>query len=427
MNDSDSGKIASLLSGCNYRPTNDIGKADLVILNTCNVRDKAEHKVYSYLGTLKPYKEKNPDLIIGVGGCVAQQQGERLLRRVPHLDIVFGTHNIHKLPELVTRARMEKDRLSETRFYEDGPDIFLDPTLNSASNGVIGLVTVMIGCDNFCSYCIVPYVRGREISRPSADIIKEIESLASKGVKEVTLIGQNVNSYGLGLQEGTDFPALLRNVNGVGGLRRIRFMTSHPKDISDSLINSFGSLEKLCEHLHLPVQSGSDRVLEKMNRNYSRDSYLCKVKALRDLSPGISLTSDIVVGFPGESDEDFDDTMDLIETVRYDAIFSFKFSPRPGTRAASMPEQVDDDVKNKRLLILQERQREISLERNKEYEGRIVEVLVEDGSDTGTERLSGKTRTFKTVKFNGDRELIGELVRVRICEGSLNSLIGEII
>lgn len=427
MNDSDSGKIASLLSGCNYRTTTDIRKADLVILNTCSVRDKAEHKVYSYLGTLKPYKERNPNLIIGVGGCVAQQEGERLLKRVPHLDIVFGTHNIHKLPELVSQVRRNKERVSETSFYENDLDIFPAPILNSSSNSLKGLVNVMLGCDNFCTYCIVPYVRGREISRPSADIIREIEGLVSMGVKELTLIGQNVNSYGRGLEESIDFPTLLSEVNGIAGLKRIRFVTSHPKDISDPLISSFGRLDKLCEHLHLPVQSGSDSVLKRMNRSYLRDSYLSKVKALTELCPGISLTSDIIVGFPGETDADFDATMELIEKVRYDAIFSFKYSPRGETKAAGMPGQVDDDLKNKRLLNLQERQREISLERNMEYEGRVVEVLVEGGSEKNHDRLSGKTRSFKTVKFDGDQGLIGELVQVRIVKGFINSLIGEIV
>ena len=427
MNDSDSGKITSLLSGCNYRTTTDIGKADIVILNTCSVRDKAEHKVYSYLGTLKPYKERNPNLIIGVGGCVAQQEGERLLKRVPYLDIVFGTHNIHKLPELVSQVRRNKERVSETRFYENDLEIFPAPVFGSSSNSLKGLVNVMLGCDNFCSYCIVPYVRGREISRPSSEIIKEIKGLVSRGVKEVTLIGQNVNSYGRGLHEGIDFPTLLREVNGIEGLRRIRFMTSHPKDILDPLISSFGELEKLCEHLHLPVQSGSNSVLKRMNRSYSRDGYLSRVQALRDLSPGMALTSDIIVGFPGESDEDFDATMDLIEKVRYDAIFSFKFSPRLETKAADMPAQVDEGLKDKRLLILQERQREISLEKNIEYEGRVVEVLVEGGSEKNHERLSGKTRSFKTVKFDGNEELVGELVQVRIVKGYVNSLIGEMI
>ncbi|MEK6726352.1 MAG: tRNA (N6-isopentenyl adenosine(37)-C2)-methylthiotransferase MiaB [Deltaproteobacteria bacterium] len=427
MNDSDSGKITSLMSACNYRTTSDIGKADIVILNTCSVRDKAEHKVYSYLGTLKSYKERNPNLIIGVGGCVAQQEGERLLKRVPHLDIVFGTHNIHKLPELVSQVRRNKERVAETRFYENGLDIFPAPVFGSSSNSLKGLVNVMLGCDNFCSYCVVPYVRGREISRPSAGIVKEIEGLVSSGVKEVTLIGQNVNSYGRGLDEGTDFPTLLRKVNGINGLKRIRFMTSHPKDISDPLISSFGKLDKLCEHLHLPVQSGSDSVLKKMNRSYSSDGYLSRVQALRDLSPGMALTSDIIVGFPGETDEDFDATMGLVEKVRYDAIFSFKFSPRLETKAAGMPDQVNEGLKNERLLVLQERQREISLERNMEYEGKVVEVLVEGGGEKNHERLSGKTRSFKTVKFDGNEELVGELVQVRIEKGYVNSLIGKLV
>ena len=428
MNDSDSEKIAGLLAGYNYRPTADKEKADLIILNTCSVRNKAEHKVYSYLGTLRPYKEKKPELIIGVGGCVAQQKGDSLLKRVPYLDIVFGTHNIHKLPELIDNARVRNERASETRFYEGEPEIFLDPVLarpaDLGTGKATGLVTIMLGCDNFCSYCIVPYVRGREISRPSADIIREIEGLVEAGVKEVTLIGQNVNSYEGGDGEDTDFPALLAEVNRIDGLKRVRFMTSHPKDLSESLIDSFCSLSKLCEHTHLPVQSGSDRVLERMNRGYSRDTYLNKVHALREKSPDMAITSDIIVGFPGEIDADFDDTMDMIERVRYDALFAFKYSPRPETRAAGMTDQVPEDIKDRRLSNLFDKQREISLEKNREYEGRVVEVLVE-GRDP--ERLSGKTRTFKTVYVKGDEKLIGETLMVRITKGSANSLTGEII
>lgn len=429
MNDSDSGKIINLLSGYNYRPTADKEKADLIILNTCSIRNKAEQKVYSYLGTLKPYKEKRADLIIGVGGCVAQQQGDKLLKRIPYLDIVFGTHNIHKLPELIDQVKAKNKGVSETRFYENDLNIFLDPmpvnTANIGVGGIKGFVTVMLGCDNFCSYCIVPYVRGREISRPSDDIIREIEGLVSTGVKEVTLIGQNVNSYGQGLGEDTDFPTLLEKINGIEGLNRIRFTTSHPKDLSESLIGSFGRLSKLCEHIHLPVQSGSDRMLGRMNRKYGRDAYLEKVKAVRNTVPGIAITSDIIVGFPGETEGDFADTMDLLEEVRYDALFSFKFSPRPETKAAGMPDHVPEEIKDRRLSILQGRQRQISLEKNREYEGRTVQILVESGTDTG--KLSGKTGTHKTVNFKGDKGLIGRMAMIKITKGLVNSLIGEIV
>ncbi|MEK7851796.1 MAG: MiaB/RimO family radical SAM methylthiotransferase, partial [Deltaproteobacteria bacterium] len=279
----------------------------------------------------------------------------------------------------------------------------------------------------FCSYCIVPYVRGREMSRPSQDIIRDIEGLVAGGVREVTLIGQNVNSYGLGLEEKIEFPMLLKKIDDIAGLKRIRFMTSHPKDISEALIGSFGSLEKLCEHIHLPVQSGSDRVLKNMNRNYSRDYYLGKISDIRASSPGISLTSDIIVGFPGETDKEFEDTMDLVERVRYDSLYTFKYSPRPETNAAAMPDQVDESVKDRRLLALQERQREISLEKNREYEGEIAEVLVEGRNGANPQKLSGKTRSFKSVKFDGDEKLIGELVHVKITNGSVNFLAGELV
>ncbi len=426
MNDSDSEKIANLLSVHNYRTTTDKEKADLIILNTCSIRGKAEHKVYSYLGTLKPYKEKKPELIIGVGGCVAQQQGDKLLKRTPHLDIVFGTHNIHKLPELIDQVKEKNKRVSETKFYDEDLSIFLEPVPKTSSSKVAGLVTVMLGCNNFCSYCIVPYVRGKEISRPSSDIIREIEGLVSSGVKEITLIGQNVNSYGHGLEEEIEFPALLKRMNGIEGLERVRFMTSHPKDMSPSLIDSFGSLQKLCEYVHLPVQSGSDKILALMNRKYGTDTYLSKVNSLKSRVPDMAMTSDIIVGFPGETDSDFDETMDLIETVRYDAIFSFKYSTRPETKAAGMSDQVPEDVKDRRLAILQERQREISLEKNIEYEGRVVEVLVDGAGNTDTERLCGKSRSFKTVKFNGNPELIGRMAMVKITKGYINSLVGEL-
>lgn len=427
MNDSDSEKIARLLSSHNYQTTTEKEKADLIILNTCSVRSKAEQKVYSFLGTLKPYKERKPGLIIGVGGCVAQQQGERLLRRAPHLDVVFGTHNIHKLPELIDQAREKNRRVSETRFYNDDLSVFPEPIVEPSSGKVAGLVTVMLGCDNFCSYCIVPYVRGREISRPSAEIIREIEGLVAAGIREVTLIGQNVNSYGRGLEEDIDFPVLLKMVNGIDGLQRVRFMTSHPKDLSPALINSFGNLSKLCEHIHLPVQSGSDTLLAVMKRRYTRDEYFGKVDLLRKRIPGIAITSDIIVGFPGETDNDFDESMDLIERVRYDALFSFKYSPRPETRAADISEQVPEDVKDRRLAILQGRQREISLELNRHYEGRVVEVLVDGVSESDPEKLFGKIRTFKPVTFKGHKEFIGRMVSVKIAKGTPNSLIGEIV
>jgi tRNA-2-methylthio-N6-dimethylallyladenosine synthase len=425
MNVVDSERIVDLLRQIGYGEVAEAAEADLILLNTCSVRDKAERKVYGHLGRFKPLKDENPALILGVGGCVAQQEGERLLQKIPYLDLVFGTHNVHKLPEMVRRVEESRVRCHETEFLDRETRLQLFPA-RTEGESVTRFVTVMQGCDNFCSYCVVPHVRGREVSRPSAEILDEIRRLADSGVREVTLIGQNVNSYG-GKEAGElSFAELLTRVHAIEGIKRIRFTTSHPKDLSDGLIDCFGALDKLCRHIHLPVQSGSSRILRMMNRGYDREGYLEKVRRLKAVCPDIRLTSDIIVGFPGETGEDFEATLSLAAEVRYADIFTFLYSPRPGTAAAELPDDLgakEKQVRFDRLLALQEKNgREI-------WEGdcgKILPVLVEGESRQGDGQLFGRTTWNRIVNFEGDKALIGKIVPVRITRSFKNSQLGEI-
>lgn len=423
MNVSDSEKISGMLRGIGYRPTDDPQKADLILLNTCSVRDKAEQKVYSRLGRLKVHKQRRErPALIGVGGCIAQREGENLLRRVPYVDLVFGTHNLHLLTEIVLAAE-QGERRAEVDFLDEETRVRLFPSAEEGE-GVSRFVTVMQGCDNFCSYCIVPYVRGREISRPSAEIVAEIQKLAESGVREVTLLGQNVNSYGLKVAGETDFAGLLRQVATVDGIGRIRFTTSHPKDISPALVACFAEIPKLCGHIHLPAQSGSDRILRLMGRGYSRADYLEKIAALRQARPEIAVTGDIIAGFPGETEADFDETLSLVEEVRYADLFSFVYSPRPETAAASLPGQLPYEIRQERLDRLQKRQREITREIASELQGKVLPVLVDGVSKQG-EQLCGRTDGNRVVNLDGPRELIGRIVPVRMVRVYQNSLLGE--
>ena len=423
MNVNDSEKIVALLRKVGYHPTQDSSRADLIILNTCSVREKPEQKVYSSLCRYKGLKNRNRRLLLAVGGCVAQQEGERLLEKVPYLDIVFGTHNLHLLPEMVRQAE-DGTRRAEVGFIDGDARLDLFP-VEDAAGGVSRFVTIMQGCDNFCSYCIVPYVRGREVSRRSVEIVQEIGELAAKGVKEVTLLGQNVNSYGLKSAGEPDFAGLLRQVATIPGIERIRFTTSHPKDISPPLIACFAELPTLCSHIHLPAQSGSDAVLARMGRGYTRGEYLQKVAALRAARPGIQITGDMIVGFPGESEADFRDTLSLMDVVGYADLFSFKYSVRPGTSAAGFADDVDGAVKQERLARLQELQRRMTLEANKGFVGSVQEVLVEGVSKRGGQ-LFGRTCGNRVVNFAGDPTLVGCSVRVEITRAFQNSLLGEI-
>ncbi len=423
MNVNDSERIVSMLGDLGYAPTNDPASSDMILLNTCSVRGGAEDKVYKRLANLRIYKRDGKKQIIAVGGCVAQQEGEELLRKLPYLDLVIGTHNLHLLPEMV-RGAEGGERRSETTFIDNDQRLDLFPSIKGESR-LSRFVTVMQGCDNFCSYCIVPFVRGREISRRSADILAEVRQLADEGVREVILLGQNVNSYGLKTGSEPSFAELIRQVAGITGIDRIRFTTSHPKDMSDELISCFGDVPKLSGQIHLPAQSGSDAVLKLMGRGYTRASYLDKVRSLKSLRPDLVFTGDIIVGFPGESDADFEQTLSLMEEVRYIDLFSFVYSPRPGTRAAGMSDDLPRAVKMARLERLMELQRRHTGEISAPYVGSVMTVLVEgEGKLPG--QVSGKADIGRIVNFTGDRSLIGSFVDVRIIKAYPNSFLGEL-
>jgi tRNA-2-methylthio-N6-dimethylallyladenosine synthase len=425
MNENDSERMLRLLEASDYAETRDPGKADLILINTCSVREKPEHKVYSALGRFRELKNgRGP--IIGVTGCVAQQEGQRLLKRVPYLDLVVGTHAIPSLPQLVHRVEVLAERVCETKWDPEGQ--YLKAILpRGPAAQVKSYVTIMQGCDHFCSFCIVPYVRGRERSRSSEEIVEEVKHLAERGVKEVCLLGQNVNAYGKGSSGEVDFPDLLREINRIEGIDRIRFTTSHPMDLSTKLIESFGTLEKLCDHIHLPFQSGSDRILERMHRGYTQASYLEKIGRLRRACPSVAITSDALVGFPGEEEKDFEETLDLLRRVRFDELFSFKFSSRKGTRAARFEDQVEPEIKRERLSILQKLQQEITLEKNEALKGSSEEVLVEGPSKQNRREMTGRTRSNKTVNFEGGLDQVGKRVLVEITKAYAHSLRGRLI
>ncbi|MBN1548099.1 MAG: tRNA (N6-isopentenyl adenosine(37)-C2)-methylthiotransferase MiaB [Syntrophaceae bacterium] len=423
MNVHDSEQIVALLKPCGYEETDRASRADVILVNTCSIREKAAQKVYSQLGRFSLLKKNKPNLIIGVGGCLAQQFGKKMLQRAPFLDLIFGTHNNHMLPDLLGKAGAGQPAVVETTFRDTVPSIGYPAV--PGRGAISAFVTIMQGCNNFCSFCIVPYVRGREESRELSKIVDEIKMLADQGIQEVTLLGQNVNSYGSTLGNGYNFPGLLAEIDRIDGIRRIRFTTSHPKDLSDELIGCFGSLPKLCDHIHLPVQSGSDRILKRMNRRYTRSDYLKKVAKLRSACPGISITSDIIVGFPGETEEDYEATLGLMQEVKFDGLFSFQYSEREGTAAAAYKDKVQDNCKRERLRYLQLLQDEHTLERNKALVGRELSVLVEGYSRNTRAEMTGRTTTNRIVNFGGLENLKGKTVWVRINEAYLHSLHGE--
>jgi tRNA-2-methylthio-N6-dimethylallyladenosine synthase len=426
MNQYDSERIARVMGRMDYALTDCVENADLILLNTCSVRDKAEQKVYSALGRFREIKQRRADVIIGVGGCVAQQEGEALLKRVPHLDLVFGTHNIHKLPEIVEQVQTLENRPVETAFYRD-PSYMEDPQGTTEVQGSKAYVTIMQGCNKVCSFCIVPHVRGREVSRPSEKILREVESLADQGVVEVMLLGQNVNSYGKMTPGELSFAELLGRVNAIDGIERIRFTTSHPQDLSPELIDAFVELDKLCEHLHLPVQTGSDGVLSRMRRGYTCAEYLDGIERLRARRPEVALSTDIIVGFPGETDDEFGATLELLKQVGYDEIYSFTYSPRPQTVSAKLyDDDIPDETKRERLSRVQSLQREISLRKNRERIGGIQEILVEGRSKLKNGQIMGRTRSNRIVNAFGPESLTGALVAVRITGATAISLVGEL-
>lgn len=421
MNERDSERVLALLLEEGYGEAFSEGEADLVVVNTCTVRRKPEFKAYSLIGRLASLKERRPWLKIVVMGCLAQQEGVALLERFPEVDLVLGPDRIEDIPWALKELE-EGERLALVGFKEDPSQRVLLPPRPK----VKAYVNIMQGCDNYCAYCIVPYVRGPEKSRPSEEVLKEVEALAQRGVREVILLGQNVNSYGKKSPGEIGFVELLRRISKIPGIERIRFTTSHPKDLSEELIKAFGEIPELCEHIHLPFQAGSNRILERMNRGYTREEYLEKVLRLREVRPDIAITADVMVGFPGETEEDFRDTLSLIEEVRFDNLFSFKYTPRKGTLASRWPDDVPPEEKQRRLEILQEVQREITLEKNRALEGRVVEVLVE-GFGERPGQLRGRTRCNRVVNFGGPEGLVGSTVLVKVTEGLQNSLRGQLV
>jgi len=426
MNEHDSEKMADLLEKAGYYPVSAPEDADVYVVNTCAIREKAEHKVYSALGKLKTLKTKKPGMVAVVAGCVAQQEKERLLKRVDRLDAVLGTHNIADLPKIVARMQQSRERVSSTEFSSDVPSLHI-PAPRKGANPFCSWVSIMQGCSNFCTYCVVPFTRGPEQSRAQDEILAEVEQIIAAGVREVTLLGQNVNAYGKDLLNGSSFPLLLRRLAAIQGLSRIRFTTSHPRDFDQDLIEAMSETDKVCEHVHLPLQSGSNRILRAMNRGYSLEDYLAKVRALRHHIPQAAITADMIVGFPGESEDDFRHTLAALEEIRFDQIFSFKFSPRPGTAAEHLSDQVPEEVKSDRLARVHELQDRITQAYHRAAEGAIEEILVE-GVSMRTGQTFGRTRTNKIVNLDhGDSAIGGSLVKVAIVKGLKHSLTGRIV
>ena len=451
MNVYDSERMTEVLANRGYRPTDRVEMADLVLINTCSIRDRVEHKVVSMLGTLRKLKAHNPELVLGVTGCVAQQEGQKLLDKVPFLDLVLGPDQIPNLPDLVDNVRRQQQRISATEFVKAKQYAF-PPAQPPEDGRVTSFITIMKGCNKICSFCIVPFTRGREVSKPSAEVLDEIRMLVASGVREVTLLGQNVNSYGKdridrdGNKNELDFPELLAAVSTIDGLHRIRFTTSHPMDCTDALIDAFATLPKLVPFFHLPIQSGSESVLQGMRRAHGVTDYLAKIARLKALKPGIALSTDIIVGFPGETEADFQKTLDLLAEVRYSSIFSFMYSARPGTKAADLVDDVPLPVKKERLGRLQALQDGITREWMAEFLGQEIEVLFEGASrlsqagpnsqlvlkSLGTPQVMG--RTPENVKVNvgvtdarAQTEWAGRVGRVRIERVGPHSLEGVML
>lgn len=425
MNEEDSEKLSGMLKRQGYTRTEVREDASIIIFNTCCVRENAENKVFGNLGRLKKQKEQNPDLIIAICGCMMQQKGmaDDVLKRFPYVDIIFGTHNSYKFPEYLNRVKTEGVQIKE--IFDKETEIVEGVPIDRLSN-IKAFVTIMYGCNNFCTYCVVPYVRGRERSRKPEDIENEIKDLVAKGYKEVTLLGQNVNSYGKGLEDEITFAQLLRRINEIEGLERIRFMTSHPKDLTLDVVYAIRDCDKICEQIHLPVQSGSDRILKVMNRHYTKEQYLKLAKEIRKEIPDVTFSTDLIVGFPGETEEDFNETLELVKEVQYDAAFTFIYSRRNHTPADKMENQIPDDVKHERFNRLIEVVNAGIAKGNKEAEGKIYEVLVEGNSKNDETKLTGRTRNGRLVNFEGCNELIGKLVNVKITKANSFSLIGEV-
>ena len=425
QNENDSERIKGMLDKMGFSFTDKEDEADFILYNTCAVREGAEMRVLGNIGALKRVKEKRPELIVGICGCMMHQESmsKRIKSKFKHVTVVFGTHSLYTFPEIMYRAVCENERVihrveSDGRLAEDIP-VYRN---NSAS----AWVSIMYGCNNFCSYCIVPYVRGRERSREPEDVIAEIKSLAASGVKEITLLGQNVNSYGKDLDKDIDFADLLLMADEIEGIKRIRFVTSHPKDMTDKLIATFPKVSKLCDQIHLPFQAGSNRILKEMNRGYTKEKYIELAEKIREVMPKASFTTDIIVGFPGETKEDFDETIDVIKKVRFDSVFSFIYSKRGGTPAAKMENQVPEEIKHKHFDILLDVQNQISREINETYRDKVEEIMVEGLSKNNDEMMCGRTSSGKIVNFPKDDALKnGDFINVKITKISTWSLMGE--
>ena len=424
MNISDAERMEGQLATLGYERTEDIARADLILLNTCCVRETAEDKVYGKIGEIKHIKRANPALIFGITGCMAQKEGEALIRRAPHIDFVLGTNKVHELKATVRRLESARRGPVVDVLLGDAP---LPENVPIERTGRLSAwVPIMYGCNNFCTYCIVPYVRGCEHSRRPEDVVREVEEATAQGFKEITLLGQNVNSYGKD-HKLASFAELLLMVDAVKGVERVRYMTSHPKDLSDAVIDAVRQGRHICPHFHLPVQHGSDRILRAMNRVYRKDAYRSLVERIRAAVPDASLTTDLIVGFPGETEEDFGELLDFLREIRYDAAYTFLYSKRSGTPAATMEAQVEDSVKKERLHRLMEVQNEISLEKNAALKGTVQEVLAEGPSRTDEDVWTGRTGTNKIVLWRKKgQETEGDIVRVRITQPQTWVLKGEL-
>jgi tRNA-2-methylthio-N6-dimethylallyladenosine synthase len=427
MNEYDSDKMADVLNNFQgYEKTDNPDDAEVILFNTCSIREKAQEKVFSDLGRVRHLKQKNPDLIIGVGGCVASQEGQAIVKRAPYVDMVFGPQTLHRIPELMEERRKTGKSQVDISFPEIEK---FDKMPDAKVEGVTAFVSIMEGCSKYCSYCVVPYTRGEEVSRPLEDVLTEIAKLTFQGVKEVNLLGQNVNAYRGKMPEGgiADFAMLLELVHEIPGIERIRYTTSHPNEMSQRIIDCYGKLPKLVSHLHLPAQSGSDRILAGMKRGYTSLEYKSVIRKIRALRPDISFSSDFIVGFPGETDEDFEKTMKLIEDVFYDVSFSFIFSARPGTPAAELKDDTPHEVKLARLQRLQARIEEMAGEISQKMVATTQKILVEGVSKKDPNTLTGRSENFKVVNFVGNPRMIGEIVEVKITAGNPYALTGEVI
>ncbi len=427
MNEYDSSKMLDVLKDNDAMElTDNPEEADVLLLNTCSIREKAQEKVFSEIGRWKKLKDKNPDVIIGVGGCVASQEGAAIKSRAPAVDVIFGPQTLHRLPDLISEAKQTKKAVIDISFPEiEKFDCLPEPK----ADGPSAFVSIMEGCSKYCTFCVVPYTRGEEISRPFDDIIAEIASLAEQGVREVNLLGQNVNAYRGKMHDGdiADLAMLIHYVAAVDGIERIRYTTSHPVEFSDSLIQAYAEVPELVNHLHLPVQSGSDRILAAMKRGHMAAEYKSKIRKLREIRPDISMSSDFIIGFPGETEQDFEDTMKLIEDIGFDHSFSFIYSARPGTPASSFADDTSMEVKKQRLKRLQTRIIEMTAEISQSMVGSVQSVLVTAPSRRNDAEMSGKTENNRTVNFAGQKRLIGKFVDVKITEAFPNSLRGEIV